>query len=121
MGQLSWSEILRRQLAKRGGPLMALAVVLAIWHATSSYVPEYIFPSIPQVITKGMALLGAASTYDTVWQTLQRIIGGFALSAVFGVALGIAIAMSARLAGPLMPTLKFVMGIPALTWVLLSR
>lgn len=120
LGQLSWSEILRRQLAKRGGPLMALAVVLAIWHATSSYVPEYIFPSIPQVITKGMALLGAASTYDTVWQTLQRIIGGFALSAVFGVALGIAIAMSARLAGPLMPTLKFVMGIPALTWVLLS-
>ncbi len=97
-----------------------MLVVLLIWQVSSTYVPEYIFPGIPKVIDKAGVLLFERATYVAIFQTLQRVLGGFFLSAVVGVVLGVAMAMSTRAYGLFMPLLKFVMGVPALTWVLLS-
>jgi ABC-type nitrate/sulfonate/bicarbonate transport system permease component len=99
---------------------LSFALLLVVWQVSSHYIPEYIFPGIPRVLAKSVELLGAPATYQTVLATMQRILGGFALSAVFGMALGISMATSAYVRELLMPALKFVMGIPALTWVLLA-
>jgi ABC-type nitrate/sulfonate/bicarbonate transport system permease component len=98
---------------------LSLGLLLLAWQISSAYIPEYIFPGIPKVAAKALALLQDPSTYGTVLATLNRILGSFAISALFGIALGVAMAMSTRTYEMLMPALKFVMGIPALTWVLL--
>jgi ABC-type nitrate/sulfonate/bicarbonate transport system permease component len=48
------------------------------------------------------------------------VLGGFILSAIVGTGVGLAMAMSTRVLEALMPLIKIVMGVPALTWVLLS-
>jgi NitT/TauT family transport system permease protein len=106
-----------------GGSRYALGSIiglLAIWQISAAYIPEYIFPGIPKVIEKGAELLGDPASYLTMLVTLQRIIGGFFLSAIAGITLGIAMGMSPRINNYLSPALKFVMGVPALTWVLLA-
>jgi NitT/TauT family transport system permease protein len=99
---------------------ISAALLLLVWQVSSAYVPEYIFPSIPRVFEKGVALFEDNATYGTVFVTLQRILGGFVISALFGIALGISMAMWRSVNDILMPSLKMVMGVPALTWVLLS-
>lgn len=99
---------------------ISIALLLLVWQVSSAYIPEYIFPGIPKVFDKGVALLQDKATYSTVLMTLQRILGGFLVSALVGIALGISMAMWRRVNDILMPSLKLVMGVPALTWVLLS-
>jgi NitT/TauT family transport system permease protein len=94
--------------------------LLVIWQISAAYIPEYIFPGVPKVVEKGHRLLQDPVTYTTILMTLQRIVGSFVVSALVGIALGIAMGTSARLNNYLSPALKFVMGVPALTWVLLA-
>jgi NitT/TauT family transport system permease protein len=100
--------------------LVAAVALLAVWQLASAYIPEYILPSIPKVLEKARTIAADASSFHTVLDTLQRIVGSFALSAVVGVWLGIAMGMSQRLTNYLTPALRLVMGVPALTWVLLA-
>ena len=88
---------LMRRIAGWRYTALSIAGLLALWQLSSAYIPEYILPSIAQVFDKGRALVVDPRTYSTIVATLQRIVGGFVLSA-----------------------LKFVMGVPALTWVLLA-
>lgn len=111
---------LMRRIAGWRYTALSIAGLLALWQLSSAYIPEYILPSIAQVFDKGRALVVDPRTYSTIVATLQRIVGGFVLSALVGVVLGIAMGMSARLNAYLSPALKFVMGVPALTWVLLA-
>jgi NitT/TauT family transport system permease protein len=111
---------LLRWFAEKKLAFASIALILLIWQISAAYVPEYIFPSISTVLAKAIQLLGATSTYTTILMTLQRVLGGFVLSAIVGIGVGLAMAMSAQMLGLLMPLVKFVMGVPALTWVLLS-
>jgi NitT/TauT family transport system permease protein len=116
----SGTAALMRWLAEWRYTALSALGLLVLWQISSAYIPEYILPSIAQVLDKGHALVLDRKTYSTIAATLQRIVGGFILSAVVGVMLGIAMGMSSRLNAYLSPALKFVMGVPALTWVLLA-
>jgi NitT/TauT family transport system permease protein len=113
-------DALLKRIASLKYVAISVALLLLVWQVSSAYIPEYIFPGIPKVFDKGMALLQDKTTYSTVLMTLQRILGGFLISALVGIALGISMAMWRRVNDILMPSLKLVMGVPALTWVLLS-
>jgi NitT/TauT family transport system permease protein len=113
-------DTLLKRIASFKYVAVSVALLLLVWQVSSAYIPEYIFPGIPKVFDKGMGLLQDKATYSTVLMTLQRILGGFLISALVGIALGISMAMWKRVNDILMPSLKLVMGVPALTWVLLS-
>lgn len=109
-----------RWLASNRHAFLALLLVLIAWQISSAYVPEYIFPGIPKVFDKAVELLQEWATYQAILHTLQRVLGGFFLSAAVGIVTGVAMAMWPRVNAIFMPFLKLVMGVPALTWVLLS-
>lgn len=109
-----------RWLVSNRYAFLVFLLILTIWEISAAYVPEYIFPGIPKVLDKGVVLLGERATYEAIFHTLQRVLGGFFLSAAVGIVLGVAMAMWPRVNAALMPLLKLVMGVPALTWVLLS-
>lgn len=109
-----------RQLASWRYVAVSVGLLLLAWQVSSYYIPEYIFPGIAKVAAKLGGLLVDPATHKTVLMTLQRILGSFVLSSAAGIALGVAMAMWPRVNDLLNPALKMVMGVPALTWVLLS-
>ena len=73
---------LLRRVARWRYTALSIVALLALWQLSSAYIPEYILPSIAQVLDKGRALLVDPATYSTIAATLQRIVGGFVLSAL---------------------------------------
>ncbi|MGE0801937.1 MAG: ABC transporter permease [Lautropia sp.] len=108
-------------IRRHAGLLGLLGLLLAAWvFVLPLYVPEYIFPTVGTVLEKGYEILQMPTTYQHIGISLQRLAGGFVLSAVLGIVFGIVSAMWRSAASVTLPLLKFSMGIPAITWVLLS-
>ena len=94
-------------------PAVALFVgLIVIWQLAVSLfgIREYLLPSPASVLN---TLINAEiSWWPHLWVTTLEIIGAFVLAGAVGVALGIAIAWSPRLANALVPFLVFVNTLP---------
>ncbi|MBM3511200.1 MAG: ABC transporter permease [Alphaproteobacteria bacterium] len=102
------------------GTAIVIAAVLLAWQFFGGLIPKYIFPTIPTAIAKFQDILTLNGTYVAVGQTLIRILGGFAVSASFGILFGVLMAMSNGFNFIARPFIRLIMGVPALTWVLLG-
>ena len=102
------------------GTVIAIVFVLLFWRFGGAYLPTYIFPTIPIAIDTTLELMAESATYISISETLVRILGGFAVSAVFGIAVGIVMATSPLFNFFVRPLIRLIMGVPALTWVLLG-
>ena len=111
----------RRWLAGTSGGTVLLVVVLALaWYVSSFFVPEYVFPTIGSTAGKFVSVVTTTTSYKSLVYTLQRVLGGFLISALTGIALGVGMGTQPKFYTICMPLVKLIMGIPALTWVLLS-
>src|SRR5688572_28412261 len=100
------------RLARNLPAAVLFAATLVAWQlaVTVFQVREYLLPS-PLAVLR--ALGGAEVPWlGHVWITTLEIVGAFALAAVVGVALGVAIAWSSLLAKALVPFLVFVNTLP---------
>src|SRR5687767_6455513 len=100
------------RLARNLPAAVLFAATLVAWQlaVTVFQVREYLLPS-PLAVLR--ALGGAEVPWlGHVWITTVEIVGAFALAAVVGVALGVAIAWSSLLAKALVPFLVFVNTLP---------
>ncbi|MQY02521.1 ABC transporter permease [Actinomadura macrotermitis] len=100
----------------------SLAAALLAWHAlTSANVRLWVrfdrFPGPLEVAREFGRQLGQARFYEDVAQSLVRILSGFALAAVLGIALGIAVARSRWAANLLQPLFEVARPIPAIALV----
>jgi NitT/TauT family transport system permease protein len=109
-----------RLLKKPIGAIAAVGILLAAWYVSSFFLPEYIFPGLGKTAAKLRTILADQQTYVSIAVTLQRILGGFLISSLFGICIGLLISAHRATHAVAMPWLKIVLGIPALTWVLLS-
>jgi NitT/TauT family transport system permease protein len=103
---------MRRRLARNLPSLALFVALLACWQLAVSvlHLREYLLPS-PLAVVR--ALGGSEIPWlGHLWITTVEIVGAFAVAAVVGVALGIAIAWSSVLARALVPFLVFVNTLP---------
>jgi NitT/TauT family transport system permease protein len=108
-------------LGGRANILLLLLVLLLFWQfIVPLLVPGYVFPTLETVIEKFAAILRSKSTYIDIFNTTLRIMGGFVVSGLVGICFGVALAMSKQLNATFMPVVRFITGVPALTWVLLA-
>ncbi|TDC46167.1 ABC transporter permease subunit [Actinomadura sp. KC345] len=100
-------------------PILIL-VLLGIWAVASRFTPEYDVPSIPSVAAEIGGILSSGESVRSLLTTLARVgvglVGAFAL----GLALGLAMGASAAAARYLLPLVRFVQGIPSLSWVIIA-
>ena len=105
----------RVALIEAAGSLALLAAVLALWWMASHGgwisrvflpTPEATFDSLREGLSQGEL---AAFTAATTW----RMVLGWLLASAAGVALGVAIGLSATVRGWLQPMLEFVRPLPA--------
>ena len=98
----------------------ALVGLAVVWQIVSLFVPNFLFPSVPQIAVRFVEIF---SSWDTAWNAVAtglRILAGLAGAFVFGGILAIFMARSDRLQRYCYPLLNFNQGIPALSWVVFS-
>src|SRR5712671_6326893 len=107
-----------RELKPEG--VYALVGLAIVWQIVSLFVPDYLFPSVPQIATRFVEIFSSwQSAYNAV-ATGARILAGLAGAFVFGALLAVFMARSERIERYCYPLLNFNQGIPALSWVVIS-
>jgi NitT/TauT family transport system permease protein len=100
----------------------SLAVVLSLWQVlTASDTQAWLrfdqLPTVVEVAERFLVQVGGAEYYQDLGSSLARIMTGFLLAAVLGIALGVVIARSRLLGDVVGPPLEVVRPIPAIALV----
>lgn len=103
-------------------PYLGIAVLLIVWQLVTAWADNFFFPPPTTILAAAwsMWLSGPVETlfltdavFDNVLPSLARLIAGWTLSVVLGVAIGLAIGGIRWLADALQPTLEFLRALPS--------
>src|SRR5437879_3391804 len=100
----------------RLSPFLLIGLALVAWElaARSGLWSPLLFPSLASIAHELGLLLSRADRLMEAWYSLYRALGGFALAAVVGVALGMLMGRSAFAAGLLEPLFSGTYAVPKL-------
>jgi NitT/TauT family transport system permease protein len=103
--------------------LQGTASTLAIagaWQVASLFFPPYLFPPVPDIVTRTLAIVFSWPLLSEVLVTALRIFAGLLGAFVLGCMMALAIGRSPRIESYVTPVLVFLQGIPALSWVVIA-
>jgi ABC-type nitrate/sulfonate/bicarbonate transport system permease component len=98
----------RRVLAVAGLPL----ALLALWWVASAGSQSFYLPPLREILQTFASTWLGARLVDDVLPSVARLLAGFALAAVLGIAVGVVVGSSRRLRAALEPVLEFLRAIP---------
>ena len=109
----------KKQLLDKG---IFIIVVLLIWHfiASLNLWPNYLFPSPLQVGETVISRFQDGSFGQALLISFRRLLTGYFLSIVLGMALGILIALSKRFDDLLSPFILALQSVPSVVWLPLA-
>jgi ABC-type nitrate/sulfonate/bicarbonate transport system permease component len=99
---------------------VALAGLAAVWQIASLFVPHYLFPSVPEIAERLLAIFTSWKSISDALATSIRILAGLAGAFVLGTILALPMARSPAFERYAYPLLNFNQGIPALSWVVFA-
>ena len=109
------------QTHKRVLQFVVGTVGLAIlWQIASLFFPDYLFPSIPQIVRRFVDIATTWTTQVDVLTTAARILAGLVGAFICGVILALILNKSGSAEAYLTPVLTLLQGIPALSWVVIA-
>jgi NitT/TauT family transport system permease protein len=116
------SPVRRRRLRRLVDPslLVLIAGLLGLWALVSRFTPEYAVPSIPSVASELGTMLTDGESLESLFTTLVRVHAGLASAFVIGGVLGVVMGMNDAASRLLLPPVRFVQGIPSLSWVIIA-
>ena len=100
--------------------LAGMIVLAAGWQILSMVFPHYLFPPVPEIISRTTEILITGSLLIDVLLTAGRIFGGLFGAFILGGILAMIIGGSKTAENFLTPVLTFFQGIPALSWVVFA-
>lgn len=95
-----------------------VVAIIAVWQVATLKVPHYVFPHPLEVLDTLGTLVKTGALWGDLGITLYRIIVGFALSAVFGIPLGILLGSSRAFAEFFEPVLPLTNSVSSAVWSL---
>ena len=98
---------------------LPFVVIAILWQIASFYTKPYLFPGLGSVAKSFWNIL---TTWDLLSQgliTWARLVVAVAVSLVIGIPIGLVMGLSPRVDEFLRPIVKFIMGVPALNWVII--
>ena len=99
--------------------LVIPAVVLAVWHWATTYrdIPTGILPTLTMVKQAFFEMIQTGELQNDLLISLQRVIKGFLVSALFGVFLGSIVGMFGTVRELLAPAITVIRQIPIIAWI----
>lgn len=116
----AWHTRLVRLMAARKEPIISFAVILAAWQITSFFLPPYLVPGIGVILAAFIEIVASLSLLADVFTTMGRIFLGLILAFISGAVLGVFMGFTEAVEKYTLPVLHFIMGIPALSWVVFA-
>lgn len=101
-----------RILLRIAGVVALPAALIALWWWLSASSTSPFFPPLSEVVSASSKVWTAETLTDAVLPSLGRLGAGYALAAVAGVCLGVALGLSRRADHALAPVLEFFRAIP---------
>lgn len=101
---------------------LSLGLFVAFWYFATRYKLDFYvrFTNIPspgEVMNNASALMHSDKFYNNMYVSLRRILIGFGIATVFGVALGLLIGQYRGVKALLFPMFETLRPIPAIAWV----
>jgi NitT/TauT family transport system permease protein len=100
-------------------PLL-LVVFVAAWAVASQFTSQYTIPRVTTVAEEILAVLTTAEGLENLATTLLRVGVGLVCAFAVGLGLGLLMGTTPRTAPYLLPPIRFVQGIPSLSWVIIA-
>jgi NitT/TauT family transport system permease protein len=97
-----------------------MLVLAAAWQILSMIFPPFLFPPVPEVISRTIEVLITGALLADVLMTAGRIFAGLFGAFILGGILAMILARSKTAENFLAPVLTFFQGIPALSWVVFA-
>jgi NitT/TauT family transport system permease protein len=111
-------DVMRRGARSIALALLPFVVVFGLWEivAHAGVFPRRLFPPVEEVAATFFRLLANGILLHHAWQTLLRLLTGFAIAAIVGVVLGIIMGRSRRAEDYLLPIVSFGAPIPGVAY-----
>jgi NitT/TauT family transport system permease protein len=108
--------------ARLADPKIPLLVVafLAVWKIASLYAPEYDVPKISAVLSQMKTTVTTSEGLQNLFTTLARVGFGLVCAFAVGVLLGLLAGAKPKVGGYVLPVIRFIQGIPSLSWVIIA-
>ena len=100
--------------------VVTFAALAVVWQIVSLFVPHFLFPSIPEIAERLLAIFTSWKSIGDAFATGARILAGLGGAFVLGTLLALPMARSAVFERYVYPLLNFNQGIPALSWVVIA-
>jgi NitT/TauT family transport system permease protein len=98
-------------------PLLAVGLLLAVWHYSVVWTATKVFPS-PLTVEKGLAqLLQRHVLWADIGDSLRRVALGFGLAAVLGIPLGLALGWYPAMNQVVNPVIQILRPISPIAWI----
>ena len=118
--QEAWHARILGLLAARKEPIISFAVILATWQVASFFVPPYLVPGVGVIFAAFIEIVASLTLLGDVFTTMGRIFLGLILAFISGTILGVFMGFTEAVEKYTLPVLHFIMGIPALSWVVFA-
>lgn len=112
-------EKLRRVNVKKGG-VISLGLILVAWEISSHFVPSYLIPGLGSIFSKFFEVVTTWEFLRHAAFTVARVIISLIISFFLGATLSILMGYFRKLEEYILPVLHFIMGVPALSWVVMA-
>jgi NitT/TauT family transport system permease protein len=99
--------------------IVSVGLLLLAWQIASFFLPEFIVPGLQLIGLEFVKMLEEGTLVNDSLLTLLRVMLGLIGGFVFGGILGLLMGLARRSEDYLMPVVKFIMGVPALSWTLI--
>jgi ABC-type nitrate/sulfonate/bicarbonate transport system permease component len=106
--------------ARDPGVPVFVAVLLLSWAVVSRFTPSYVLPGIPAVARQIGQILTTGDLLRSLLTTLARVALGLVSAFAAGSAIGMLMGVNTRVARYLLPPIRFIQGIPSLSWVIMA-
>lgn len=97
-----------------------MILLAADWQILSMVLPPFLFPPVPEIISRTIEILITGSLLIDVLLTAGRIFAGLFGAFILGAIVAMFMARSRMLENFIAPVLNFFQGIPALSWVVFA-
>jgi sulfonate transport system permease protein len=114
-----WSGETRARLLRLALSWPFPLAVLLIWHVTATFewVPAQILPPPTMVAGTFMELMRSGELPDNLWISLWRVLAGFLVGGVGGLALGTLMGLSPTAKDYLYPSFRMIAQVPSIGWL----
>lgn len=113
-------EKVKSSFKKNQGGIISIGLILVAWEISSHFVPPYLIPNLSTLLDKFLEVVFTWKHVRHAFITVLRILVALNIAFLVGAMLSIIMGFFERLEGYILPVLHFIMGVPALSWVVFA-